>query len=86
MRYSFVPTAFIPAAIAASLIPAAVAARDAASTPTFNRDIAPIIYGKCASCHRPGEAAPFSLLTYADVARKGTIIAAVTASIVLVSG
>ena len=33
---------------------------------TFNRDIAPIIYHSCATCHRPGEAAPFSLLTYSD--------------------
>jgi tetratricopeptide (TPR) repeat protein/mono/diheme cytochrome c family protein len=36
---------------------------------TFNRDIAPIIFHSCSSCHRPGEAAPFSLLNYSD-ARK----------------
>jgi Flp pilus assembly protein TadD len=34
---------------------------------TFNHDIAPIIFHSCSSCHRPGEAAPFSLLTYTDV-------------------
>jgi len=34
---------------------------------TFNRDIAPIIFQSCTACHRPGEAAPFSLLNYADV-------------------
>ena len=34
---------------------------------TFNRDIAPIIFHSCSTCHRPGEAAPFSLLTYSDV-------------------
>lgn len=33
---------------------------------TFNRDIAPIVFRSCSSCHRPGEAAPFSLLTYSD--------------------
>ncbi len=33
---------------------------------TFNRDIATILYRTCARCHRPGEAGPFSLLTYAD--------------------
>ena len=33
---------------------------------TFSRDIAPILYHSCASCHRPGEAGPFSLLTYSD--------------------
>jgi hypothetical protein len=46
---------------------------------TFNAQIAPIIYRNCADCHRPGEAAPFSLLSYQDVARKGQIIAAATA-------
>src|SRR5262249_45784893 len=39
----------------------------AASTLTFGRDVAPIIYTYCSPCHRPGEAAPFSLLTYEDV-------------------
>jgi tetratricopeptide (TPR) repeat protein/mono/diheme cytochrome c family protein len=34
---------------------------------TFNRDIAPIIFHSCSTCHRPGEAAPFSLLNYSDV-------------------
>jgi len=34
---------------------------------TFNREIAPIIFHSCSTCHHPGEAAPFSLLTYADV-------------------
>lgn len=47
---------------------------------TFNRDIAPIVFERCASCHRPGEAAPFSLLSYEDVAKRGRLIAAVTSS------
>ena len=33
---------------------------------TFTRDIAPIVYKNCAYCHRPGEVAPFSLLTFKD--------------------
>jgi Tfp pilus assembly protein PilF len=37
--------------------------------PTFNRDIAPIVFANCAICHRPGQVAPFSLLTYADVVK-----------------
>src|SRR5512133_3190761 len=32
--------------------------------PTFTKDIAPILQARCQVCHRPGEAAPFSLLTY----------------------
>jgi len=31
---------------------------------TFNKDVAPILYKNCVSCHRPGEVAPMSLLTY----------------------
>ena len=38
----------------------------AASAPTFSKDVAPILYKNCATCHRPGEAAPMSLLTYKD--------------------
>lgn len=47
---------------------------------TFNKDIAPVIYKNCSSCHRPGEAAPFSLLSYADVSRKAKTIGKVTLS------
>ena len=48
----------------------------AASTPpTFNKDIAPILYANCASCHRPGEVAPFSLLSYQDAAKRASVIA-----------
>ena len=37
-----------------------------ADTPSFSKDVAPILYAKCVNCHRPGEAAPMSLLTYQD--------------------
>src|SRR3954451_16652930 len=39
---------------------------DAASGPTYNRDVAPILDAKCASCHRLGGIAPFSLTTAKD--------------------
>ena len=45
---------------------------------TFNGHIAPIVHQRCASCHRPGQAAPFSLLTYEDVAKRAQLIRAVT--------
>ena len=35
--------------------------------PTFTRDVAPIVFAKCASCHRPGEVAPMSLTSYSEV-------------------
>ena len=43
-----------------------VAPAGAASAPTFSKDVAPIVYKNCVSCHRPGESAPMSLMTYAD--------------------
>ena len=60
-------------------VPALLAAQPANQV-TFSKHIAPIIFNNCAECHRPGEAAPFSLLSYQDVARRGKIIASVTQS------
>jgi mono/diheme cytochrome c family protein len=37
-----------------------------ANVPTFSKDVAPILYKNCTSCHRPGEIAPMSLITYKD--------------------
>ncbi|MGH9665740.1 MAG: tetratricopeptide repeat protein, partial [Bryobacteraceae bacterium] len=58
----------------------AVAAPPAPPAPkvTFYRDIAPIVYRECSSCHRPGESGPFSLLTYLDVKKHAAQIASVT--------
>ena len=36
-------------------------------TPTFTKDVAPILYNRCVECHRPGEAAPMALRTYKEV-------------------
>jgi len=33
---------------------------------TFSKDVAPIFFKSCTGCHRPGEIAPMSLLTYKD--------------------
>ncbi len=48
---------------------AAMAAAEATaqSTVTFNKDVLPILQNNCQSCHRPGQVAPMSLLTYKDV-------------------
>src|SRR5580658_5291300 len=56
------------------------------SAPTFGRDVAPIIYQHCASCHHAepsggmAGSTPFPLLTYEDVSRRGADIAKVTRS------
>jgi hypothetical protein len=34
---------------------------------TFTKDVVPILQARCQTCHRPGEAAPMSLLTYQEV-------------------
>src|ERR1700674_228526 len=47
---------------------------------TFTKDIGPLVFAQCASCHRPEGSAPFSLLTYADVKRHARDIATVTAN------
>jgi Flp pilus assembly protein TadD len=54
------------------------ALRLGAQSVTFEH-IAPILHEYCAPCHRPGEAAPFPLLTYEDVRKHASQIAAVTA-------
>jgi Copper type II ascorbate-dependent monooxygenase, C-terminal domain len=40
------------------------ASQTTAESPTFTKDVAPILFKHCASCHRPGDIAPMSLLTY----------------------
>src|SRR5438067_7409652 len=45
---------------------------------TFNKQIAPLIFQNCSSCHRPGETGPFSLLTYEDVRKHAKQIVEVT--------
>lgn len=41
----------------------------------FNRNIAPIVYTHCTPCHRSGESAPFSLISYQDVTARALQIA-----------
>jgi tetratricopeptide (TPR) repeat protein/mono/diheme cytochrome c family protein len=50
----------------------------APSKVTFYHDIAPVVYSNCVTCHRPGGAGPFSLITYDDVKRHAGQIADVT--------
>lgn len=45
---------------------------------TFCEHIAPIIYKNCTSCHRPGEAGPFSLITYQDAKSRSALMKFVT--------
>src|SRR5436189_5322143 len=49
------------------------------SAVTFNKDVLPILQKNCQSCHRPGQIAPMSLLTYNEArpwakAMKGAVL------------
>jgi hypothetical protein len=52
--------------ICSLMLVAVSASGPAKSTVTFTKDVAPILYKRCIECHRPGEIAPMSLLTYAE--------------------
>jgi tetratricopeptide (TPR) repeat protein len=63
--------------LVAATMPAA--AGGAEPTPTFSRDVAPIVARACASCHRPDGDAPFALTTYSEVRARARQIVTVTA-------
>lgn len=64
------------AAIGAALLCRAGSAN--AQAVTYNKNVAPIFYQQCVSCHRPDEVAPFSLLTYHDAQKRARQIALIT--------
>jgi hypothetical protein len=67
------PLVWLCAAVVTGVPPAS-----AAEPVTFNKDIAPILLDRCATCHRPGQIGPFSLLTYRDARQHLTQIADAT--------
>src|SRR5690242_21702844 len=54
------------ALLAAIICAGTLAAADSPSV-TFHKDVLPILQKNCQTCHRPGEVAPMSFLTYKDV-------------------
>jgi hypothetical protein len=56
---------FVVGAVSASAQSTGQAA-SATPTPTFTKDVAPILYKSCVSCHRPGEIGPMALISYQD--------------------
>jgi hypothetical protein len=49
------------------LVPSIAAGQSNERQVTFTKDVAPILQRSCVACHRPGEMAPMSLMTYEDV-------------------
>ncbi len=70
----------LPAAMLLFASRAPQPAQAAAAPESWARDIAPVLYKNCTTCHHPGGAGPFSLLTYADAKRWGPQVLAVTQS------
>ena len=53
--------------VAALSVAMQASAREEATEVTFNKDVLPILQKNCQSCHRPGEIAPMSFLSYKEV-------------------
>ena len=53
--------------IALTMPSSVVAGQAGGETPTFSREVAPILQRSCQSCRRPNSVAPMSLLTYKEV-------------------
>src|SRR5713226_2462228 len=70
-------------AVAGLMAGVAALAADTSSSPasvTFNKDVLPILQKNCQSCHRPGQIAPMSFLTYESVRPWAKAMKAATAS------
>ena len=78
----------IAAVLAGNVVEAAVVAAvgcplpelPKAASPTFNRNVAPILQRHCQECHRPGQVGPFSLVDYKSAAKRAEDIANVSES------
>jgi hypothetical protein len=78
-RISFV-AAVVSVFAVTSAGPALAQSASPAPAPTFNKDVAPILFENCTSCHRPGHIAPMSLLTYTEARPWARSIAAAVRS------
>jgi len=67
-----------PSAKVGALLSVSAGAPGVQPSVTYSKQVAPLIADRCAMCHHPGGSAPFSLLTYPEVKRHATQIAAVT--------
>ena len=59
-------TTFLLAAAALVLSGVPAGAGQAGEAPTFSKDVAPILYDNCVTCHRPNNIVPMALLEYTD--------------------
>src|SRR5262245_1446611 len=59
--------AFLVGMVAMTASMRATTVAEESASVTFNKDVLPILQKNCQTCHRPGEVAPMSFLTYKDV-------------------
>ncbi len=64
--------------LAVALLATASPVLAADAPPTFHRDVERILQNNCQDCHRPGQVAPFSLLTFDQASKRGGDLASVT--------
>jgi hypothetical protein len=64
----------VPGLLVFLLLPAAASGQTARPTPTFTKDVAPILQRACQHCHRPGSIAPMALISYEDARPWGRAI------------
>jgi Flp pilus assembly protein TadD len=61
-----------------SVLLAALSIPLSAAAATFNKDVAPLVFERCAPCHHEGGIGPFPLTTYRDVRKHASQIVAAT--------
>ena len=58
--------ALLAVGLALTLVAPTIASSGDKNAPTWSDDVAPLVYERCVTCHRPGQTAPMSLLSYAE--------------------
>jgi hypothetical protein len=62
----------------AAAVASTTAAADEKPAPTYHKDVVRILQKNCQDCHRPGQVAPFALLTYEQARKRASDLAHVT--------
>ncbi|WZO98056.1 ascorbate-dependent monooxygenase [Isosphaeraceae bacterium EP7] len=69
---------FATLAAGLTLLATAAPAMADGAVPTYTKDVSRILQARCQDCHRPGQVAPFSLLTYEQARKRASDIGHVT--------
>ncbi|MEK6322485.1 MAG: thiol-disulfide isomerase [Acidobacteriota bacterium] len=67
MRIRLLKVGALTVGLCSLLVVGVSASGPAKTSATFTKDVAPILFSRCIECHRTGEIAPMSLLTYQEV-------------------